>query len=304
MAGAARAGHAIGVADRDRATVDVQQFIRNAELVAAIKHLHGEGFVQFPDADIVHLQAKTLQQFRNCVNRADAHFVGLGSGDGHADIAPQRIEALLFGNLGFHQHAGRRAVGQLAGVTGGDGHVGTKHRLERLQSGQLGVGAVAFVLGDGDFLLGDFAGFLVGHIHGGGDGHDFGVEITGSLRSGGALLRLEGIFVHRVAADIIALGNHFGGLQHWHVDIRVHRDQVAVGGNAHFLGLYEADRILATGGHDVDIVDDDLLGGSSDGHQARRALAVHGHAGCCDRQAGAQNDLTCDVARLCALLKR
>src|SRR5579862_9552488 len=42
MAGAARAGHAEGMADRDRAAVDVQLVVGNAELVAAVEHLHGE----------------------------------------------------------------------------------------------------------------------------------------------------------------------------------------------------------------------------------------------------------------------
>ncbi len=117
--------------------------------------------------------------------------------------------------------------------------------MQRLQSGKLRIGAVAFILGDGHFLLRDFAGFLVGHVHCRGDRNDFSVEIAGGLRGGGALLRLKRIFIHRVAADAIALGDDFCGLQHRHIDILVHCDQVAVGRNAHFLGLDQLKSIPA-----------------------------------------------------------
>ena len=53
--------------------------------------------------------------------------------------------------------------------------------------------------------------------------------------------------------------------------------------------------------HDVHAVDDDLLGGGGDRHQARRALAVDRHAGDGDRKAGAQRGGAAD-GRLHALL--
>ena len=108
-----------------------------------------------------------------------------------------------------------------------------------MQTGKLRICAIAFILGDGHFLLADFAGFLVHDIHGRGHGHDFGVEIASGLCGGGALLRLQGIFVHRVAADIVPLGDDFRGLQHWHVNGIVHFDQFAVWLNTHFLGLHQ-----------------------------------------------------------------
>src|SRR3546814_4069107 len=43
VADAARAGHAERVADRDRAAVDVERFLGDAERVAAIEHLHQIG---------------------------------------------------------------------------------------------------------------------------------------------------------------------------------------------------------------------------------------------------------------------
>src|SRR5262249_16947801 len=44
-----RAGHAEWVADRDRAAIDVVFFRIDAELVAAIQALRGEGFVELPE---------------------------------------------------------------------------------------------------------------------------------------------------------------------------------------------------------------------------------------------------------------
>jgi hypothetical protein len=76
----ARAGHAVGVADRDRAAVDVEPVVGDAELVLAVEHLHREGLVQLPQADVVDLEAEPLEQLGNREDRADAHFVRLGAG--------------------------------------------------------------------------------------------------------------------------------------------------------------------------------------------------------------------------------
>ena len=50
-----------GMADRDRAAVDVEAVVRDAQLVAAVDHLHRERFVQLPQADVVDLQAGALR---------------------------------------------------------------------------------------------------------------------------------------------------------------------------------------------------------------------------------------------------
>ena len=163
------------------------------------------------------------------------------------------------------------------------------------------VGPVALVLVDGDFLERDFAGFLVLDRHVRGDGHDLGVEPAFGLRGGGALLRLQRIFVLRLAADAVALRDRLGGLQHRHVDVLVHGDQRRVAGDPHFGRLDQADRILAAGGDDIHLVDDHLLGGGGDRHQAGGALAVDGLGADRDRAAGAQRDLAADIAGLRAL---
>src|SRR5450631_3219730 len=75
VAGQPRAGHAEGMADRDRAAVDVVLVGIDAELVARIQALAGEGLVEFPQIDIPHLEAVALQQFWHREHRADAHLV-------------------------------------------------------------------------------------------------------------------------------------------------------------------------------------------------------------------------------------
>ena len=72
MAGQPAAGHAERVADRDRAAIHIQLLMRNAELVLAVEHLACEGFVQFPQIDIVDRQAGPFQQFRNSKDRSMA----------------------------------------------------------------------------------------------------------------------------------------------------------------------------------------------------------------------------------------
>src|SRR4051794_31235672 len=72
VAGEPRARHAVGMADRDRAAVDVDLVRIDAELVAAIQHLHRESLVQLPQVDVVDAEAMALEQPRHREYRADA----------------------------------------------------------------------------------------------------------------------------------------------------------------------------------------------------------------------------------------
>src|SRR5262245_13617308 len=91
MPGAARAGHAEGMADRDRAAVDVELLLGNAELVAAVEDLHGEGLVQLPEIDVVHLEPEALQELGDGIDRADAHLVGLAARHDEALVDAERF---------------------------------------------------------------------------------------------------------------------------------------------------------------------------------------------------------------------
>src|ERR1700704_1623294 len=102
VAGQPRAGHAIGMADRDRAAIDVELVGFDAKLVAAIDHLNRIGLVELPEIDIVDLEAVPFQQPRDRDNRPDAHLVRLDSGSDEAAEDAERLQALLRGHLVAH----------------------------------------------------------------------------------------------------------------------------------------------------------------------------------------------------------
>ena len=129
VAGEPRASHAIGMADRDRAAIDVQLVGVDAELVAAIDHLDRISLVELPEIDVVDLQIVPLQKPRNRGDRADAHFVRLDAGGDEATEDAKRLQALLCRDLVAHDHASRRAVGELAGISSADS-LALEHRLD------------------------------------------------------------------------------------------------------------------------------------------------------------------------------
>src|SRR5436190_2255367 len=143
VAGETRAGHAEGMADRDRAAVDVVLLGVDAELVARIQALASEGFVQLPEIDVVDLEAMALQQFWHGVDRADAHLVGFAASSSPGDEAAERMQAALLRVLGFHQHDGGSTVRELAGVARGDVFAGAPHRFELGEAFHRRVGTVA-----------------------------------------------------------------------------------------------------------------------------------------------------------------
>ena len=162
MADEPRPAHAEGMADRDRAAIDVDLLGIDAERVAAIERLRGEGLVQLPEVDVGDLQAVALQQARHGEDRADAHLVGLAAGRGEAAEDAERRQAAPRRLLRRHHHAGRGAVRELAGIAGRDELVLAAHRLELEQAFQRGVGPVALVLAQRHRLLAGLAGRLVG----------------------------------------------------------------------------------------------------------------------------------------------
>ena len=216
---------------------------------------------------------------------------------------PMGLQPLLLCELRLHEHLRRRAVGQLRGVAGGN-----RAALDdRLQAGEtLGGGrADALVSAHRDFRLGLFAGFLVPGDAPAGHGHELVCVAAGLVGGGGALLRLQAVLVHRFPADAVALRHHLGGLQHGHVDVRMHGHQLLVDHavRVHVLVLHQGDGFEAAADHAVHAVVLDLLGRRGHRHQARGALPVQGHARHRDRQPRAQGDLPRDVLSGGALLQ-
>ena len=70
------ARHAEGMADRDAAAIDVELVGIDAERVAAIERLAGEGLVDLPQPDVVDREAGAREQLGNGEDRADPHFLG------------------------------------------------------------------------------------------------------------------------------------------------------------------------------------------------------------------------------------
>jgi hypothetical protein len=282
------------VAQRNRAAVHVEPVVGNAQLVAAVHHLHGKGLVEFPQVDVVDLQAQFFQHLGHRKHRADAHFVGLATGHRKAQEAAQRLQALLRGQSSpTTTQAPAPSLNWLAlpALMTPPGSAGRMPLMPSL----VVPSRVPSSLLDRD-LLRDQAHDLVGHAHGHGDGRDFGVQQPAAWRGAGLLLAGRAVFVHGVAGDAVALGHLFGGLQHAPVDLGLFLLQHRVEGHVHVHLLLHAGNALHPTGHvHLAFTGDDALRGQGDGLQARGAEAVDGHARDGDGAAGGQRDLARDV---------
>src|SRR5262245_20479806 len=160
MAGHARSTHTEGMADGNRAAIDVEALLRNAEPIAAIEYLAGESFVEFPQVDVVDLKAEALEQLWHGKDRADPHLVGLAAGNRETAEGAERLEPALLGERRAHDDASRGAVRQLAGIAGGD-EAALANRRERRKAFQRGVGTIAFIALERDRLHALRIGVLV-----------------------------------------------------------------------------------------------------------------------------------------------
>ena len=149
------------MADGDGAAIDIEPLLRNAEPVAAIEHLAGERLVEFPQIDVVHLQAVALEQLRHGEDRADAHLVGLAAGDGKAAERAERLQGRVFSaslaSITTQAEAPSDNWLALPAVM----NLPLAHRLERGEAFERGVGPVAFVARERDLLEALGIGVLV-----------------------------------------------------------------------------------------------------------------------------------------------
>src|SRR6266850_2864790 len=91
VADEARARHAVGVAQRDGAAVDVQALVWDADAVAAVDHLHGEGLVQLPEIDVGDLLPGLLEELRHGEYRSDPHLARVAARHREAAEYAQRF---------------------------------------------------------------------------------------------------------------------------------------------------------------------------------------------------------------------
>src|SRR6266403_3363893 len=102
MTGHARARHTVRVADGDCAARNIQPVLGDAEPVAAVDHLAGEGFVQFPYPDVGYRQPGLLQQLRHRQHRTYAHLSRIAARHRHAAVQTQWREAAPCRFVTFH----------------------------------------------------------------------------------------------------------------------------------------------------------------------------------------------------------
>ena len=288
------ATHAIGVTHGNGAAVHIQQLRGNAQFVAAIKHLHRKGFVQFPQVDVLDGQAQTLQHLGDGIHRANAHFIGLTTCHSKTQESAQGLE-VVFGCVVFTgDHTSACAIGKLRGIA--SRHHTTGHGWFDAGDALFG-GAVtqALVSADRD-LFGHHAHDLVNHASLHRDGCNFIVELASSLGRTGFLLAGRTVLVHDVTTDVVALGHLLGGLQHVPVNLGllfvergVHQHVLV-----HFL-LHTRDALHATGHIHIAFTCDNPLRRQCNGLQTRRAKTIDGEAAHGDGAIGHQSDLTRDV---------
>ncbi len=207
------------------------------------------------------------------------------------------------GDLVAHDHAGRGAIRELAGIAGAD-RLAFEHGLDLRQSFGGGIRTRAFVFIQRHLLVADLLRVLVDHRHLGRDRHDLVIEAAALQRGADSALALQAVLVLLVTADLVALGDHFRRLQHRHVHFRLHRHQLVVDGMefVHVLVLNQADRLDASADRDLDAVEHHRARRDRDRLQAGSALPVDGGAGDGDRQSGADRTFAGDVHHHGALL--
>src|SRR5690606_29941514 len=113
------AGHAERVADGDRAAVDVQLVVVDAEVLGRRQDLRGERLVDLDQVDVVDGHPGVGERLAGRLDRAEAHDLGGQAGDAGRHDPRQRGYAEL-GGLGVaHDDDRGGAVVQRAAVAGG-----------------------------------------------------------------------------------------------------------------------------------------------------------------------------------------
>ena len=222
----ARARHAVGMADRDRAAIDVER--RGRCRAGRGNRAPGTAKASFNS----HRSMSSIfspcccKQLRHGEDRADPHLVGGAAGDRDAAIDAERLQPAALGLRRLHQHGGRGAVGQLRGVAGGDEPAFLDASARRGTPASAPARPSSVV----DGRLPSSLSSVTAHRRG-----LAGVAVRRpasstatarsprrggpGLRRRGALLRAQRVFVLRLARHLVALGDDLGGLDHRHVEV-------------------------------------------------------------------------------------
>ena len=248
-------------------------------------HLAGERFVDFPQVNIRHRQAKALEQLGNRIHRANTHFFWRASTHGNPAVHTQGFDSTLSGFATAHQQDRSGAIGKLRGVacsnelTLFNPLAVFPHRLEARQIFKSGGGTVALVTVRDYLLMTAGLAFLVKAQLARCQWHDLIGKQAFSLGRGRALLALQSILILHFAADVVAPGDDFGGFEHRDIG-RGHAFEHGFGLGAvgvFVLVLGQRQRLHATGHGYLHFAGHDAVGRHADTHQARSAHAIERH---------------------------
>ena len=274
------------------------------------QRLRRESFVQLDHVNLIELQTRDLERFRNRVHRADAHLFRRSSGRSIGDETRQRLQAQLARAFGAHHHGRRRAIAHLRAVPCRHHAARVKRRLQSSQRLDGSIRARAFVGIERDvhrFRFRAVRGAVRARFKNrvaDGHRHDLVLEFARRDRRQRFLVAREREFVGLLPRDAVFLREIFGRQAHVDVGVRkivhqprIRRDFVAAHGNhAHGFGA-AGDGNVALPGHDS-------LGGDGDGLQARRTKPVDGHRRDADGQSRAQRGNPRDIHSLLRLGRR
>src|SRR4051812_8190215 len=204
MAGQPRSGHAVGMADRDRAAVDVELFRVDPELVAAMDDLHRKCLVQLPQVDVVDLESVSLEQSGHGIDRSNAHLVRFTTSRDKATEDTQRLQSLLRRELVAHDHSSTGAIRKLTGIAPGNREARSLGRLDACEAFGSRIGTWSLICRERHLLVRDGTGRLVRDCHRGLDRRQFVVKPSGLLRSRRPTLTLQAVFVLAFPRNIVA----------------------------------------------------------------------------------------------------
>ena len=274
------------MAERDRAAVHVDLFVRHAHLEHEAHRYRGEGLVDLEQVDVVHRETSLRQRLAGGRHRAGEHDGRVGARQRRGDDAPAWREPHLAAlRLAADQH-GRGAIDYAGRVAGGVHVADTfhlrvarqRHRIEahRTQFAERQLQRTqAFQRGARLDELVAFQNRLAnGVLH----RDDGSVEATFGLRGRGALLRGEGKAVHILTLPSSQRGDQVGtdALRHEagrEIRFGVLRPGAAIRTERHARHAFDAS------GHDhVLPAASDLLRGEVHRLQTRGAEAVDLHA--------------------------
>ncbi len=263
---------------RDRAAVDVDDVVRQAQFRCNGQGHGGKGFIDLEAFDIGKRPMCTLERLLDGRDRTQAEHSRLNRAQAIGNEPYERLETMLLGNGPIRHDHGRCTAVDAGRIAGGDRPVATEGRLQFGESLERGIGAIRFI-----FREQGRTGFALQ-----GYGDDLFVELALCLGQRKRLLRAFGPAILRLPAQLIACREIFGMpagvLTGECVDQAVHQHAVMQDAVAHALAPAASGHQVRCAVHvlhaacngEVDIAQADFVRCLGDGLGTGSAYAVDG----------------------------